>query len=246
MLISRISLSISYHYFLFLTYIYICFLLEKNIQLKKTYNYCFDTYCKIYPTYFIVFSILFCFKKRIKKIVFSNELNYKCKIIKDVAKILRIETIYIPHAQEPKSFPLIEKYDCCFLPGKYFYELNLKRGLKNTKIFLLGNPKFDSLAGEHSEKKDVFGICPNTADDFTKYEELIKMLKKEFTNYVFILRPHHTDRKFEKWEHLAKSLNISFSDSSKQNITSFIKAAHYSPISSGSGTSQIGSRSEDN
>ena len=207
----------------FIPYIYICFLLEKNIKLKKTYEYCFDTYCKIYPTYFIVFIILFFRNKKIKNIVFSNDMHYRCRIIKDVAKFYNLETIYIPHTQDAKSFPLFEKYDMCFLPGKHYYELNLEKGLKDTKIFLLGNPKFDGLANNDNDKRGALGICPNTADDFTKYEELIKTLKIEFSNYDFILRPHHTDRKFKKWESLAKSLNISFSDSRKQNVTSFIK-----------------------
>ena len=117
--------------------------------------------------------------------------------IRMAAQAKRIPTIYVPHASVSTRFPPL-KFDYALLEGEDMREKYRQCGTIESKVFLVGNVKFDEVQTQEGERnsKILIGIGYNDLDNLVKVEDFIDNLKSLLDtqfglgNYGIVLRPH--------------------------------------------------------
>ena len=190
--------------------------------MKKVYASEFMSFCRTYGWYIGANKIL----KRIKPqiLVVSNDHIYFQRTFFRVAQTLGIKTVYVQHASVSENFPPLE-FDYAFLDGQESldkYTFNNK--ICKSKIFFLGNPRFDIIKAynfEHCVFNNKCGIAINTVDLPDKITDLIRRLYIEIKNIKITLRAHPgSDEKF--WKNFSNKNNCSFSNAKIENPFLFI------------------------
>ena len=196
--------------------------LLKTGYMKKVYASEFMSFCRTYGWYIGANKILNCINPQI--LVVSNDHTYFQRTFFRVAQTLGIRTAYIQHASVSENFPPLE-FDYVFLDGQESldkYTSNNK--ICKSKIFFLGNPRFDIIKAynfEPSILNNKCGIAINAVDLPNKITELICKLYEENKNLEITLRAHpSSDEKF--WKPFAEKNNCLFSNAKIENPFQFI------------------------
>lgn len=157
------------------------------------------------------------FTQKPKLIIFTNDHNVHSRGLLIAANDIGIPTIYIQHASISEYFPPLI-FDLALLEGldsmlKYESISNT-----NTKIELIGMPKFDRFINGVNKKRNVekIGICYNLNDDLNDVLRVVDKIKKELPEVEIILRGHPNDYRLIE----DKKLNIS--NSKVQNSFDFL------------------------
>ncbi len=127
-------------------------------------------------------------------LIFANDHNIKMRGLLLAAKELKIPTIYLQHASVSESFPPL-KFDLAILEGEDSKNKYLNIGKTDTRIELVGMPKFDGYIQKvkRSSKVVNVGICTNMLTNLSNAKELISFLHKWFPELNLCYRPHPRD-----------------------------------------------------
>lgn len=190
---------------------------------KESFRFWADYYCLTYGYYIVV--RLWLIKLKPKAIVFSNDHNMENRVVMKVAKELGISTVYLQHASIDDAFPPLF-FDYALLDGMDALKKYVSIGESQTKVFLIGTPKFDTFF--QSVKKtnclNSVAICTNGLDNIQQIEQLCLELRQRFPKFLFRLRPHVGEKqRWDKWIRLAKKYDLKFSDSTIELSFDFIK-----------------------
>ena len=155
-----------------------------------------------------------------KSIIFSNDHNPYCRAFLLGALKMRIPSVYIQHASVSQLFPPLT-FNYSLLDGKDSLNKYQKINPISGQVVLVGIPKFDQYVSLRRNiiQINTIGIGYNTFDDIEKINELVSNLSIHFPNKKIIIRSHPSDTRKIKSENL---LNVSVSDSTKQNSFEFI------------------------
>lgn len=146
---------------------------------------------EIYKEYLFILS-----EEKPKLIVISNDHSTDCRPLILAAKALDIKTIYLQHASVTTLFPPL-RTSHAFLYGEYSRDVYCQTGLSNTKIELVGNPKFDFYKDEILNKKRsyVVGIAFNLLDNLNDVLQFATEILNKLPEYDVILRAHPSDNR---------------------------------------------------
>lgn len=155
-----------------------------------------------------------------KSVIFSNDHNPYCRAFLLATIKMQIPSVYIQHASVSQLFPpLAFKYS--LLDGKDSLNKYQKINPISGQVVLVGIPKFDQYISLRRNiiQINAIGIGYNTFDDIEKINELVSALSIQFPNKKIIVRSHPSDSRKVALE---KFLNVSVSDSARQNSFEFI------------------------
>jgi hypothetical protein len=197
-------------------------LLKANKHQKRClYNF-FNRYWLVYGYY--IKARLFIRKINAEVVIVANDHDVKCECFTLAAKAENKKSIYIQHANVSDKFPpLIHNY--VFLYGKDSLNKYNQIGKSSSKVFLVGNPKFDKflkLASHKSQNQIQIGIAVNFIDDYSMVEELVNFLQANFPENKLILRPHPGDIRFKDFKALCRLKEIQFSNSLEEDSFNFL------------------------
>lgn len=221
----RLPIFISYLLSIFLIPQTLYYYLKcKDKYVKKSFRYGFKEYCLTFAYRYVNKIWLRLAKPRLLVILTDHQMVAR-DMVKS-AKASGVKTLYIQHASITDHFPpLITDY--AFLEGedaksKY---LNISKGHTDTKIELIGIMKLDGTLNQAIGESAInnIGICTNEFDDIEIADNLIALLKKEFT---LTLRPHPGDPRYQQWIETAEKHGILFSDSKSQKASDFLASVN--------------------
>ena len=160
---------------------------EKGYR-RKSFRWAFDEYWRAYGLY-ILFRCWFR-KKRPETITVSNDHSLFPCVITKAAQDEGIPTFYLQHACVTEKFPPL-RMDFALLDGVDALEKYSAVSSGETKIFLVGVPKFDAFAEKinHSTRCRSVGVCFSLADDLDRSLQLLKGLSA-LEGVEIIVRPH--------------------------------------------------------
>ncbi|MFA7578393.1 MAG: hypothetical protein WC002_10045 [Candidatus Muiribacteriota bacterium] len=188
---------------------------------KTSFKYCLNEYVLI-PPLRIYYWFLFVVVKPKFIIIVNDHICYFRSAVK-VAKSLSIKTFYIQHASVTEKFPSLFT-DVAFLDGEDSKQKYLSHTKATTcKIYLTGSSKYDALWHIHKPINKIIniGIATNEYDSLEIVETLINSLKNKFIIY---LRSHPADKRFLKWEQMAKNNHVNWSSSHEESVFDFLKS----------------------
>ncbi|NOQ25969.1 MAG: hypothetical protein GQ564_11455 [Bacteroidales bacterium] len=195
-------------------------LIQANEHQKNCLYKFFNRYWLVYGYY--IKARLFIRKINAEIIIVANDHDIKCECFTLAAKAENKKSIYIQHANVSDKFPPLV-HDYVFLYGKDSLKKYDQIGKSSSKVFLLGNPKFDKFLKQTSSKlKTKIGIAVNSIDEYSKVLELIDFMQTTFPKYDLILRPHPRDIRFKEYKKLCHLKKIKFSNSQKENSFKFL------------------------
>ncbi len=131
-----------------------------------------------------------------KAIIFANDHEIAPRGMLLAAKKLNVPTFYIQHASVSSYFPVLD-FDYALLEGQDAKDKYLSIGLTDTKIYLVGMPKFDKYAecvNRGNEVKTI-GVAYNAMDNIELIKRTVASLQSCFPNIKFIVRPHPSDNR---------------------------------------------------
>jgi len=198
-------------------------LLKEHGYKRKSFRYNFDYYWLTYGYYVVALYWLRKISPRI--VITSNDHNMPNRVMTLAARINKIPTVYVQHASVNKRFPALN-FDYAFLDGQNALKVYDKVGKSNTKVFLIGTPKFDFFYKHINRNLTLrtLGICTNHFDPIEKVDVICKQISERLPDINVMLRPHPGDvgRK-EAWEKLAEKYSISFSNPKEELSFEFLK-----------------------
>ncbi|WP_421808356.1 hypothetical protein [Flagellimonas sp.] len=154
-----------------------------------------------------------------KGIVFTNDHLVESRSMLLAAKKLGVPTYYIPHASISSFFPPLQ-FDYALLDGQDTLDKYRSCGVVDSKVELLGMPKFDKYVNNENTNDTVgsIGIAYNMIDEIDDVVALTKKIAESFPEISITLRPHPGDsRKLD-----AVPKNVKVSDSKKEVAFSFL------------------------
>lgn len=160
-----------------------------------------------------------------KTIVVANDHTLFFRCVLRISQRLKIKTIYIQHAGVSEHFPELE-YDFVFLDGKDSYAKYEQKGISsNTKLFLVGSPRFDSIfsiSRERQRKNKSIGLAINILDQFERVQDFLVDIT---LNYKVIARLHPGIKGGleSKYLELFKQYDVLISDSRKEKVDVFLR-----------------------
>ena len=126
-----------------------------------------------------------------KLLVMANDHSPMNRSLLFAATKLGVKTMYLQHASVSTKFPTL-KFDYTLLDGLESFEKYRCVSKPNSKVLLLGSPRFDSFYTQsikNNNKNSVIGISINQFDDFEIIKELCLKIKGN-TTFDVIVRPH--------------------------------------------------------
>jgi len=158
-------------------------------------------------------------KSRPKAIIFANDHEIIPRAVLKAAKALEVPTFYIQHAAVSQYFPVLD-FDYALLEGQDSKDKYLGIGETNSKIHLVGMPKFDEHINHVNQSTTIenIGIAFNTMDELGYVLEIVRKLKDSFPKINFIIRPHPSD---ERKLNLLDDIEIS--NAKKETAFNFLK-----------------------
>jgi len=193
-----------------------------NCYQKKMMSYFFDQYLLCYGHYFN--ASLFFRRQRPSAVLLANDHSMTARVIALAARDAGIMTIYIQHASVSENFPPL-LYDYAFLDGKDALRKYLSQGRTQTKIFLAGIPKMDSLINEYRplHSVDTIGIAINLLDDLRKVICVVKVLRSKFQEKIIVLRPHPAlGSDLDMLRDICANLDVLLSDPHEEDVGDFL------------------------
>ncbi len=169
---------------------------------RKSFRIALDAYLETYG-YYIVCRILI---RRLAPaaIVVSNDHIYRARALCSAAQSEGVPTFYVQHASVNSDFPPLF-FDYALLEGEDALISYTEAGSTDTKVYLVGIPKFDAFyhAINRSKKIQAIGICTNDFDGFNNVESLCIAIRKRLPELSLFLRSHPSDRRMAEWMLLA-------------------------------------------
>jgi hypothetical protein len=147
------------------------------------------------------------------------------RVVMKVAKELGISTVYLQHASVNDTFPLLT-FDYALLEGLDALKKYARIGESQTKVFLIGTPKFDAFFPyvKNTTSLNSVAICTNGLDNVQQIEQLCLELRQRFPQLLLRLRPHVGEKnRWGKWMSIAEKYNLKFSDSTVELSFDFLK-----------------------
>ncbi len=188
---------------------------------KEGFYYIFNKYWLTYGYYASM--RLWLRRLRPKALVVSNDHNMEQRAIVKAARDEGVNTIYVQHASVIDELPPLS-FDYALLEGYDSLRTYDQIGDSQTKIFLIGMPKFDKYYQEINANSVAvsIGICTNLLEPMGRADQLCKALHKKLPDRRIILRPHPQDKRVAMWTDLAVKYNMDFSDSSTEDAFDFL------------------------
>lgn len=194
---------------------------------RKSFSYAFDMYWFAYGYYFVWRLLL----RRLHPamLVVSNDHGVWTRTPARAAMKEDIPTAYLQHASVSGKFPPL-MFDYAFLDGRDALQKYDSIGSSNTKVFLVGIPKFDHFFNRVNNNPSIrsVGVCLNTLDPADRVDEICRSLVSVFPQLRFSMRPHPADKNKPVWQERSARLGMEYSDSVKE--TSFEFMTHQDAI----------------
>jgi len=193
-------------------------------HIRESYKLAADHYWFTYG-HFLASRIWLRVNKPSVIIIANDHLTYTRSLLY-AAKIEKIPTCYIQHASVTTKFPRLD-FDYAFLEGEDALR-KYAQYPSETKVFLIGMPKFDDYVSDLNSRKKVsrIGICTNPLDDAAVIDNLLFFLRRSFPDIVFSFRPHPGDmnRGGAIWQKMALKHEIEISDSRIEKVFDYLKS----------------------
>ena len=189
---------------------------------REAIQYTFDQFWLTYGQYL-------CFRLwlRLKQpalLVQSNDHSTENRVLLKAASDEKIQTAYLQHGAVFDQFPPLQ-FDFALLDGRDALHVYDSIGQSQTKVFLVGKPRFDQYADQINRRSgiSVIGISTNSFDPIDRTRELAKHLAEQFPAIPLFLRPHPTDKRLPGWKTIADHLHIGFSDPTREDVYRFLQ-----------------------
>jgi hypothetical protein len=207
--------------FFFLPWLLFQYLFSKGYQ-RKSYRQGFDSYWLVYGSY--ILARLWFRKLMPAGLVVSSDHSGVTRAFALAAKHEGISTFYLQHASVTEKFPPLS-FDYAFLEGWDAFHKYQVCGPSSTKVFLVGNPKFDHYVKyiHHQPNAAAVGICINMFDPIERVEQVCFALHRDFPKLELSLRPHPADRRVDMWRQLSEKHGAKFSDSHEEISFEFLR-----------------------
>lgn len=135
-----------------------------------------------------------------------------------------IPTVYIQHASASPLFPPL-MFDYALLDGSDAAEVYDRPDTDSqTKVFLVGMPKFDTYYRQVNRRERVgsIGIGVNMLDPEGNVRSLVAELRSKFPGLEMHLRPHPREQRMSMWEGMANEYNMVISDAKDEDVFAFL------------------------
>ncbi|HET59938.1 MAG TPA: hypothetical protein ENN32_06180 [Chloroflexi bacterium] len=196
-------------------------LLKSEEYKRQSFEFILDKYLLTYGYY--VQWRLWLNRFRPKSVIVSNDHMMWCRALVKAASDENIPTVYIQHASAVDYFPPLN-FDYALLDGSDALEKYASCGQSDTKVFLIGTPKFDAYL-DHTNKKhhvEAIGICTGHWIELTDVDRLAREIVHTFPHLRVVVRPHPSDSRFDLWKALAEKYSWEFSDAANESSFVFL------------------------
>ena len=201
---------VMYHYF------------KSDDYRRLSFKYSLDLYWLSYGLY--IYGVMFFLSRKYCQLIVSNDHLVHTRTLVKCAHDCGVSSIYIQHASVSSIYPfpnlnftyaLLEGMDSVIKYDSY--------GPSNSRVFLIGNPKFDTYFSLISSRKSVktVGVAFNLLDNEEKVQQLLNQLRS-VKEWRLIVRPHPGDNRFERLQSNFHSSEIVFSNARKQSSIDFL------------------------
>lgn len=206
---------------LFLPLLLVRFLQARGYR-RKSFRIALDAYLVTYG-YYVVCRLLFrCWSP--SAVVVSNDHVYYNRVLCAAAHAEGVLTFYIQHASVSDNFPPLF-FDYALLEGEDALRKYVRAGSTQTRVFLVGTPKFDAYYASmnRSYQLQTIGICTSAIDSLDTVASLCFAVRKNFSDLHMVLRPHPNDHRFDEWVSLTERVGVSFSNSREEISFRFLQ-----------------------
>lgn len=157
-------------------------------------------------------------RKKPQALVFSNDHMIIPRALLLAAKKLGIKTYYIQHASVTSYFPPLE-FTYALLEGEDALNKYKICGPVESKVFLIGMPKFDSYSESYNKNSRLknIGVAYNLIDEIDSLYKFLLQLQLSNPEIKIIVRPHPSDDRI-----LPNMEKIEFSDSKFESSFEFL------------------------
>lgn len=201
-------------YYVKLPFLWTYLLMSKSKIASRYFNFLFEAI----GLYEISVNTLKKYKP--KGIIFANDHIFKHRALLLAAKQLKIKTCYIQHASVSNTFPPLS-FDLTLLEGKDSLNKYMECGEINSKVKLVGMPKFDGYVNhkiKSHEKIVTIGIATNLLDDIECITQLIQTINNRLSYAIILLRSHPQDNRKIK----NKNLIFNYSNARKEDAFDYL------------------------
>lgn len=189
---------------------------------RRAMNHFFDSYWSSYGLY-VYFRLILATGP--SAVIMSNDHSLYNRALLKGANAEGIATFYVQHASVTSKFPALD-FTYALLDGRDALEKYDAIGPSDCKAFLIGIMKLDDYitnAAEPRSPVNRIGICFNAGDPADRIEHLCESLTASGQSARFILRPHPSDRRYERWHRLADRFGAQASDSRAELSLDFLR-----------------------
>lgn len=160
-------------------------------------------------------------KNNPEALVFSNDHMVIPRALILAGNELGIKTYYIQHASITSYFPPLE-FTYSLLEGDDAFHKYKECGSINSKVFLVGMPKFDYYSNDINQniKLTSIGVAYNPIDDIALVHDFLLKLRHLNPDIIIIARPHPSDLRILP---ITKDIDIKISDSKNESAFEFLK-----------------------
>lgn len=126
----------------------------------------------------------------IKLVVMANDHSPLQRSFQFHASMYGIKTMYVQHATVTDKFPPLN-FDISVLDGKDSFDKYVQAGPVKGNVFLLGNPRFDSIPLYREKKTNEFsiGVAVSRVDDIQVTRlAIMQLIQDGYSRIIF--RPH--------------------------------------------------------
>lgn len=181
-----------------------------------------DFYWRMYGQY-ITYRFWF-WKLQPTALLLANDHVEVPRVLNKAARDAHIPTFYLQHASVGDDFPPLD-FDYALLEGYDALAKYDKAGPSDTRVFLVGMPRFDAYQTMVNTCPTVqrVGICINALDPMDKAEALVTTLISHLPPEQLYLRPHPSDPRQAAWQHLAQNYRLHFSNARTESSFEFFQ-----------------------
>lgn len=204
-------LATAYTVSLFFIPVVILRLLTSSGYKRNTFKYFLDQYCLAYGVYLV--GRLWIQKVRARALVVANDDLPRIRVMLWAARDEGVTSFVLTHAAAPAHLPALVS-DYALLEGVDSLQKYSEVGESNTKVYLIGVPKFDRYfryINRHEMLRSV-AVCTNQFDPLERTEEVCKAIRARIPAIRLLLRPHLNDPRIQDWRIMATKYDLEFSD----------------------------------
>lgn len=191
-----------------------------NLQ-KRAFSYVFDSYWLSYGFYVLLRWLLR--KVNPPVVIVANDHVMLTRTLIQAAAAETVPTIYIQHASVTEHFPALT-VNYAFLEGIDSAEKYVACGPSDTKVFLVGIPRFDKYSSMIKTNNNVqtVGICVGMLETEEQTSSLCYKLNSNLPELDYVLRPHPADPRRAMWQAFTEEINWMFSDGKEVDTFQFL------------------------